>query len=639
MNKKITEKKTGIMASLSDAVVSALAAIGLEKIGADSLHFGVPPKAEMGDFAFGCFHLANKLGINPAEAAKKLAGFISSSGIISRVEVFGPYINFFLDRNAAMSEVLASIKEQGERYVKNSGMSEQVVMVEYLSPNTNKPLHLGHMRNGVIGTSVANLLGACGAEVLRANNINDRGIHIIRSMLAYKLCGNGTTPESEGKKGDHFVGEYYVRYSQEEKKAQAEWLKHEEEFWLRPEEQDWLKSHGIDLNSLMPEQKEKMNDHFQAACPLVAESYEMLRRWESGDPEVIALWKKMNQWVYEGFNETNNRLGFLFDRVYYESQTYTLGRGIIMDKVNKGIGRQNSDGSVVIDMSEAGLNGGRNGELPVVLIRRDGTSVYITQDVGLAVTRFREEKKLDGIIYVVAREQELHFKRVFELLKRYGYDWHSRLYHLSYGMVNLSTGKMKSREGTVVDADDLMNELRDLAFEAVQKSDSQADSEDLKTRAEAVALGALKFYLITVAPNKDMTFNPKESISFEGRTGPYIQYACTRISAIEHKARDLEPCETSVLQFEDAEYSLAKLLATMPDLVRQAASQYNPAILANGLYEIAKAFSVFYTNCPVIQSQGEERVYDLRRMELCKATRTVISQGLKILGIPVPERM
>ena len=382
-----------------------------------------------------------------------------------------------------------------------------------------------------------------------------------------------------------------------------------------------------------------MEARFRDACPLTVESYEMLRRWEKGDSEVIALWEKMNQWVYDGFNQTNQRLGFFFDRVYHESHTYTLGRGIIMEQIDKGLGRQNSDGSVVIDMSDIGLNGGRKGELPVVLIRRDGTSVYITQDVGLAVTRFRDEKQLDGIIYVVAREQELHFKRVFELLKRYGYGWYNRLYHLSYGMVNLSTGKMKSREGTVVDADDLMDELSDRAFEAVGKTDPQADSEELKARAEAVALGALKFYLVTVAPNKDMTFNPQESISFEGHTGPYLQYACTRISAIEQKAQDLNPCATSDSQFKDEEFGLAKLLATLPDLVQQAANQYNPAALANGLYEIAKAFSVFYTNCPVIQGQGDDRTYDSRRMELCRATRLVVSQGLKILGIPVPERM
>jgi arginyl-tRNA synthetase len=485
-------------------------------------------------------------------------------------------------------------------------------MVEYLAPNTNKPLHIGHLRNGVIGTSVANLLRVSGANVVRANNINDRGIHITQSMFAYKMWSHGETPTTAGEKGDHFVGRYYVMFHQEVAKQYLE----------------WLTAKGISPDQLADKDKKKMRKEFERQCPLIQRAYEMLSRWEAEDPETVSQWKQMNNWVYEGFEQTNARIGFNFERVYYESRTYKLGKDIVLKQADEGFGQKVADGSIAIDLSDVKL-----GKDPVTLLRADGTSVYITQDIGLAVTRFNEIPQLSGVTYVVAREQEFHFKCLFEILRRYGYPWYGQLFHLSYGMVNLASGKMKSREGTVVDADDLMNDLHGIVAEIIKRNEPEATQQEIGRRAEAVALGALKYMLASTSPNNDILFKPEESVKFEGNTGPYLQYACVRIAAIEAKARDL-PLQNSE-EVADPEFELIKELNLYPKAVQEAADAYDPSIVASYLYDLAKRFSVFYTECQVVY----DGKVNASRLAICKTTKQVLSNGLELLGIPVPDRM
>lgn len=614
--KPVEKPESGLAYLIDDALRSALASpfFANYELSPEAVQVGSPPDKNLGDLSIACFGLAEKLG-RKKEAkivAEQLAEAIPLTPQITKVSATGPYVNIVLNRSVVNAPAIKVVLAESDRYGYNKTLVGKTFMVEYLSPNTNKPLHLGHLRNGVIGTTTARLLETCGATVLKANNINDRGIHIIKSMLAYQEFGNGETPESTGEKGDHFVGRYYVRFETELRRLKAEWLKEK----------------AIDLDKLSEEAREQTDELFEKECSLMVEARKMLRLWESGDTSVIPLWKQMNQWVLTGFDQSNARLGFTFDRVYFESQTYLLGRKIVLDCLSRGIGERRADQAVIIDLEDVKLG-------KKLLLRADGTSVYMTQDVGLAVTRFEQEGQLDGIIYVVATEQEHHFKVLFELLNRYGYDWASSLHHLSYGMVNLPSGRMKSREGTVVDADNLLNELEQLAGQKLGRNGQSITNEEIQDSAPVIAIGALNYYLAAVTPRFDMLFDPNSSIEFEGDTGPYIQYACVRISSIINRARGLPIAQYPDALADDETFTLVKALIGFPNIVKRAAQEFNPALITGALYEIAKTFSVFYNTRVVIH----DGTVDEDRLELCQATKIVLTNGLKLLGIGVPDRM
>ncbi|MBR4660612.1 MAG: arginine--tRNA ligase [Bacteroidales bacterium] len=478
----------------------------------------------------------------------------------------------------------------------------RTVMVEFSSPNTNKPLHLGHIRNNLLGWSVSKLLEACGHRVIKVNLVNDRGIHICKSMLAWLRCGNGITPEQAGVKGDHLVGDFYVKFND-----------------LLKEEMKPL------IESGMSEEEAARN------CPIMKEAQSMLVRWEQGDEEVVALWRKMNGWVYDGFDQTYKALGISFDRIYYESQTYKSGKEIVADGLAKGVLYRREDGSVWCDMRADGLD-------EKLLLRSDGTSVYMTQDLGTARQRY-EEYGFDEIIYVVGNEQNYHFQVLKLILGKLGYEWSDAIYHLSYGMVELPEGKMKSREGTVVDADDLIekmyNTARETSMELGKLDDMPQDEQDELFRM--LGLGALKYFIIKVDPRKTMLFDPKESIDFNGNTGPFIQYTHARIRSILRKADEagLRPAAGDV-KLLPKEISLIQLLSSYPERVREAGEAHSPAIIANYAYDLAKEFNQFYHDTPILKEEGAVRD---QRLLLARAVADVLVRATDILGIRLPERM
>lgn len=481
--------------------------------------------------------------------------------------------------------------------------SGRKVMVEYSSPNTNKPLHLGHIRNNLLGFAVAEILSAAGNEVIKANLVNDRGIHICKSMLAWKYFGNGETPESSSTKGDHLVGKYYVIFDKEYKK-----------------QIDTLKAEG------QTEEEAKKN------APLIREAQQMLQQWEAGDKEVIDLWKQMNGWVYAGFDETYKRLGVNFDKFYYESDTYLLGKDIIREGLEKGVFFKKEDGSVWIDLADEGLD-------EKLVLRADGTSVYITQDLGTAQLKY-DEFKTDESIYVVGNEQDYHFKVLFLILKKLGKSWADGLYHLSYGMVDLPSGKMKSREGTVVDADDLMDEMEQTARQRTEELGKvEGFSEEEKKRLyHMIGMGALKYFLLKVEPKKRLLFDPNESIDFQGHTGPFIQYTHARIRSVLNKAdKDLSLNFNFKGSLTDTERELILNLNSYPETLQAAASEHNPALLANYIYELAKLYNKFYHEEPILKVEDA----DLRnfRLALSEASARIIKKGMALLGMEVPERM
>jgi len=486
------------------------------------------------------------------------------------------------------------------------GTKEETIMVEYSSPNTNKPLHLGHIRNNLLGFSIAGILKANGYKVIMANLINDRGIHICKSMLAWQKWGNNETPQNSGKKGDHLVGDYYVLFDKEYKK-----------------EISTLVLQGI------PEEKAKKE------APLILQAQELLRKWEAKDPETIETWKLMNSWVYKGFEETYLKLGVKFDRFYYESETYLLGKGIVNKGLEQGILFQNEDKSIWIDLTSEGLD-------QKLLLRSDGTSVYMTQDLGTAVMR-TEEYNSNQLIYVVGNEQDYHFKVLALVLKKLGYEWADRLYHLSYGMVELPEGKMKSREGTVVDADDLVAEMiqtAEITSQELGKLDSFSETEKQKIH-KIIGLGALKYFILKVDPKKNMTFNPKESIDFNGNTGPFLQYTYTRIRSLMRKALELnikyEVSQFNNIQISKKELGLLKQIYQFPEILKESGDTYNPALIANYTYDLVKEYNQFYHDYPVIK----EDVDLLRnfRLALSEKISEIIYNGLELLGIEMPEKM
>ncbi len=488
-----------------------------------------------------------------------------------------------------------------------------LVMIEYSSPNTNKPLHLGHVRNNLLGYSLAQILEASGHRVVKTNIVNDRGVHICKSMLAWLRWGNGETPESSGKKGDHLIGDYYVRFDKEYRAELAQ---------IRAAHPDWS------------------DEEVEAKSQLMADARQMLRQWEQGDPEVRALWRKMNEWVYKGFDETYKRMGVSFDKIYYESDTYLVGREEVLRGLKEGLFEQHEDGSVWANFEAEGLD-------KKILLRSDGTSVYITQDIGTAKLRY-QDFPIDQMVYVVGNEQEYHFQVLSLLLDRLGYKWGKSLTHFSYGMVELPNGKMKSREGTVVDADDLMDAMCDTALE-VARTAQQAKGAELATEptagelrtAEMVGLGALKYFILKVDPRKNMMFNPEESIDFNGNTGPFIQYTYARICSLLQKADEMgykhQLPEGGALALSSYETALVQQLLDYPSVVQEAAESYSPARIANYTYDLVKGYNQFYHECSVLREEGE--ALRSMRLQLSKTVAETIHSAMGLLGIELPERM
>ncbi len=558
---------------------------GIDSSGfADVLVPGKPPRSEMGDVSFPMFPYAKDFRMAPAALAKQV--FEHLGDVDDGVTVVGPYVNIRIDRIACIDNVLNQVKTGGDTWGGEGGdLSGRRVMIEFSSPNTNKPLHLGHLRNDVLGVSCARILAFKGAEVRKVNLLNDRGIHICKSMLAYQKFGNGETPEDRAVKSDHFVGDYYVRYTQ----------------WASEDEN-----------------AEK-------------EAQKMLQAWEAGEPNVRKLWSRMNKWVLDGINITYRRTGVSFDQLYRESETYILGKEVVEEGLSKGVFFRHEDDSVRLDMREIGLE-------TKVLLRSDGTSVYITQDLGTAVSR-HEEWPFDQLIYVVGSEQEYHFKVLFFLLRKMGYPWASQLRHLSYGMVNLPDGKMKSREGTVVDADVLLDGLADLALKEIQLKGRESHLEDVEATAEKIAIAALHYFLLQVSPAKDMMFNPKDSLSFTGNTGPYLLYVAARVAGLIAKSTkeiDSQEVKPSLLTRND-EWELVRRIGEFPDLITRAAHNLDPSLIAVGLYEIARDFSRYYHEVPIVRAEDKE--LSAARLALAKTVLTTLKNGLWLLNIPYVDAM
>jgi arginyl-tRNA synthetase len=531
----------------------------------------------------------NEIGEYLKSELKEIAGF----------NVIKGFLNISIADNYWIDELYGSILKDDFAVFNPNGNK---ILVEYSSPNTNKPLHLGHVRNNLLGFSVAQILEAAGNEVVKANLVNDRGIHICKSMLAWQLFGNGETPESTGIKGDHLVGKYYVIFDKEYKK-----------------EVDFLKSEG------QTEEEAKKN------ASLIKQAQEMLQKWEAGDEDVLNLWKTMNTWVYDGFGKTYHALGVDFDKFYYESETYLLGKDIVEEGLEKGVFFEKEDGSVWIDLTEDGLD--------QKLVRRsDGTSVYITQDLGTAQLKYNDFHMGESI-YVVGNEQDYHFKVLFLILQKLGKSWAQGLYHLSYGMVDLPSGKMKSREGTVVDADDLISEMNQTAKEQTEqlgKVDSFSENEKTELY-HTIGMGALKYFLLKVDPKKRLLFDPNESVDFQGHTGPFIQYTHARIKSVLSRAGIDFSENVDIKELSPEERDLIVLLTQYPATIQESAKNHSPAIIANYVYELAKAYNKFYHERSILQAENDE--LKRFRLQLSAATAKVISKGMNLLGIEVPERM
>ena len=502
------------------------------------------------------------------------------------------------------NSVLTSIIDTPDYGTVKPGADSPLVMVEYSSPNTNKPLHLGHVRNNLLGYSLARILDACGNRVVKTNIVNDRGIHICKSMLAWQKWGNGATPESTGQKGDHLIGDCYVAFD---------------------------KHYKAELKALT--EQGLTDEEAEAASTLMQEAREMLRRWEAGDPEVRALWEKMNSWVYAGFDATYRRMGVDFDKIYYESRTYLDGKEKVLEGLEKGIMYRREDGSVWADLTPDGLD-------HKLLLRSDGTSVYMTQDIGTAAQRYADYP-IDRMVYVVGNEQEYHFKVLSLILDKLGFKWGKDLVHFSYGMVELPNGKMKSREGTVVDADDLMADMvadaKKVSTE-LGKTDGLS-AEEIDSIAEMVGLGALKYFLLKVDPRKNMTFNPEESIDFNGNTGPFIQYTYARIRSVLRRASEagMNIGDYSAVVPNEKEIALVQRLADFPSVVAESGRNFSPALIANYVYELVKEYNQFYHDCNILR-ETDEAVRSLR-LTLSEATARVVRTATSLLGISVPERM
>ncbi len=591
---------------LKETVIDAVQKLYEQTLEEKSIQIQKTRKDFDGDFTLVVFPLLRISKKPPEQTANELGEYLKDNvEQINGYNVIKGFLNLSIDNSFWISYLSTVAQDDNYGFVKNKKNSK-TILIEYSSPNTNKPLHLGHIRNNLLGYSVAKIIESQGDKVYKVNLVNDRGIHICKSMLAWQKWGNSITPEKAGKKGDHLVGDFYVKFDQEYKK---------------------------EINELLT--KGKSEEEAQKNAPLILEAQEMLRKWEAKDSEVISLWKEMNQWVLEGFDITYKNLGVDFDKVYLESDTYKLGKELVLEGLEKGVFVKKEDGSVWADLTKEGLD-------QKILLRFDGTSVYMTQDLGTAHQRFTDYNA-DEAIYVVGNEQNYHFQVLKIILGKLGFSWSEYLHHLSYGMVELPEGKMKSREGTVVDADDLLDEMISTAEKMsseLGKLEEYSDTEK-KQIIETIGLGALKYFILKVDPKKTMTFDPKESIDFNGNTGPFIQYTFARIQSILRKANDkgMElPTElNSKIKISDKELQLIKLIYNYPEVLKEAANDYSPAQNANYIYDLAKEFNQFYHDHPIL-GEDDKSISEFR-LYLSKQVGKIIKSAMGLLGITVPDRM
>ncbi|WP_339651371.1 arginine--tRNA ligase [uncultured Salegentibacter sp.] len=570
----------------------------------DHLEFQPTRKDFEGDITLVTFPMLKTLKTNPVKLGEEIGNYLTENvAEVSGFNVVKGFLNIVLS-DAYFLDFFIEMKDRKDFGILPAAEDAKGIMVEYSSPNTNKPLHLGHIRNILLGFSVAEILSAAGNKAYKTQIINDRGIHICKSMLAWERFGNGETPQSVGIKGDKLVGNYYVKFDQEYKKEISE----------------LIETKGISEEAAKSE------------APILVEAKQMLLKWEAGDPEVVALWEKMNQWVYDGFEKTYDALGVDFDKNYYESDTYLLGKDVVNQGLEKGVFYKKEDGSVWIDLTDEGLD-------EKIVLRSDGTAVYMTQDIGTAIQRVKDFD-ISGMVYTVGNEQDYHFKVLFLILKKLGFDWADYLYHLSYGMVDLPSGKMKSREGTVVDADDLIAEMTETArniSEELGKLDgyTEVEKEELY---RIIGLGALKYYILKVDPKKRILFNPEESVDFQGNTGPFIQYTYARIQSIISKADfDFKKPVADGYEFHEKERSLIKQLQLYPETIQLAAENHSPALIANYTYDLVKEFNSFYQNVTILGT--EDITEKILRVQLANSVGNVIKSSFGLLGIQVPERM
>ena len=576
--------------------------VSIYKLDLPTVEFQATRKEFEGDITVVVFPMLRVVKGNPVKIGETLGHYLVDN--VKEVVAFN-VVKGFLNLLISDEYYLAffqNIKNNTKYGFVSPSVSNDAVMVEYSSPNTNKPLHLGHVRNVLLGYAVSEIIKASGKKVYKTQVVNDRGIHICKSMLAWDRFGNGETPSSTGLKGDKLVGNYYVKFDQEYKK---------------------------EIASLVSEGQTEAEAKKQA--PLILEAQEMLRKWESGDEKIVALWKKMNQWVYDGFEVTYKNIGVDFDSYYYESNTYLLGKDNIVEGLEKGVFFKKDDGSVWCDLTEEGLD-------EKIVLRSDGTAVYITQDIGTAIQRIKDNPDIGGMIYTVGNEQDYHFKVLFLILKKLGYAWADNLHHLSYGMVDLPSGKMKSREGTVVDADELMTEMvttsREIS-EELGKLDEYTDVQKEKVYS-TIGMGALKYFILKVDPKKRILFDPKESVDFQGNTGPFIQYTYARIQAILRKA-EIDYSKNVTMPLHEKEKELLKQIELYPEIIQQAATNQSPALIANYTYDLVKSYNSFFQNVSIFGADKEdEKIF---RVQLSSMVGNIIKSAFGLLGITVPERM
>src|SRR5690554_5160220 len=572
----------------------------------DKVEFQATRRDFEGDITMVVFPLVKQLKGNPVEIGTKIGTYLAENvDLVANFNVVQGFLNIMIDDKYYI-QFFSEIHPNTTFGFVTPKENDPAIMVEYSSPNTNKPLHLGHIRNNLLGYSVAEILKAAGNKVYKTQIINDRGIHICKSMLAWQKFGNGQTPTSTGSKGDKLVGNFYVAFD---------------------------KAYKNEINTL--KEQGMSEDDAKKQAPLMLEAQEMLRKWEAGDEEVVLLWKTMNQWVYDGFAVSYKNLGVDFDSYYYESDTYLLGKDVVEDGLAKGVFFKKEDGSVWIDLTDEGLD-------EKLVLRADGTSVYITQDIGTAIQRVKDYPDVGGMVYTVGNEQDYHFKVLFLILKKLGFDWADHLFHLSYGMVDLPSGKMKSREGTVVDADDLMSDMTTTAREISEelgKLEGLSD-EEKDGLYHTIGLGALKYYILKVDPKKRILFDPKESVDFAGNTGPFIQYTYARIQSILRKA-DFDYSSVilsgSEVSLHEKEKELIKILAQFPEVIQQAAKTYSPALIANYTYDLVKEYNSFYQSVSILGETDESK--KIFRVQLSDKVAQTIKNAFTLLGIDVPNRM
>jgi len=586
---------------LTSPIKQALAELFASSV--DKIEFQTTRKEFEGDITMVIFPLLKQIKSNPADLGNAIGNYlVANVNEVKRFNVVSGFLNLVISDSYYLN-FFQTIKDDSHYGFGKSDTKNKALMVEYSSPNTNKPLHLGHVRNNLLGYSVAEICKAAGKKVYKTQIINDRGIHICKSMLAWQKFGNGETPETSGLKGDKLVGKYYVAFDKEYKQQITA-----------------LTSKGIS------------EEEAKKQAPIIIEAQKMLLDWEAGDEKVVQLWKTMNQWVYDGFAQTYKNLGVDFDSYYYESNTYLLGKEVVQMGLEMGVFEKDPDGSVWIDLTDDGLD-------RKIVLRSDGTAVYMTQDIGTAIQRVKDFPDVGGMVYTVGNEQDYHFKVLFLILKKLGFDWSENLFHLSYGMVDLPSGKMKSREGTVVDADDLIDDMTQTAKELSEELGKLEEySEEEKERLyKIIGLGALKYYILKVDPKKRILFNPEESVDFAGNTGPFIQYTYARIQSILRKANFDWSTTIAQLELHEKEKELLKQIELYPEVIQNAAQQHSPALIANYTYDLVKEYNSFYQTVSIL---GEENTTKkIFRVQLSKKVSDTIKSALGLLGIEVPERM